>query len=185
MIGRARAVGRLLPALALVVMVRAAPAQEGARPRPRLVVRADGIVARASAVHAALGVSVPFGNYLRVDAVAGGGTEWSGGARRGSARGDLVARFVLDPFRQSRWASYGGAGLSALRTEGRWGGYVLAVAGLEGPAAGAFLPALELGLGRGSVSASSCGVPRAGVVRQARLASVRRSSGARPLMRSP
>ena len=62
----------------------------------------------------------------------------------------LVGRFLLDPFRQSRWSGYGGAGLSALHTEHDWRGYMLAVVGVEGPGGRRFLPALEIGLGGGT-----------------------------------
>jgi hypothetical protein len=106
--------------------------------------------ARATALQGALGLALPLGNYVRVDGVIGAGVERSDGASRTSARGDLVGRFLLDPFRQSRWSGYAGAGLTALRSEGDWRGYLLAVAGVEGPGARGLLPALELGLGGGA-----------------------------------
>ena len=148
MTGRTAA-GTLLSLLVFTAARRPAGAQEGARPGPRLVVRADAILARATSVQGAVGLTLPLGNYVRLDAVGGGGVERSSGASRGSARADLVARFVFDPFRQARRGAYAGAGLGALRSEGSWGAYLLAVAGVEGPPAGPFLPAVELGLGRG------------------------------------
>ena len=127
-----------------------AAAQGGGRGGPHPVARVDVIAARATAVQGALGVTLPLGNYVRLDAVAGAGVERSAGTSRGSARGDLVARFLLDPFRQARWSAYGGAGVSGMRTEEDWRGYLLAVIGVEGPAVRRLLPALELGLGGGA-----------------------------------
>lgn len=145
-----------LAALASVLGAARAAAQgqqSGGRPRP--LVRADVLASHSTAAHLALGITVPAGNYVRVDVAGGGGAEWAAGESRASARGDLVARFVLDPFRQSRWSGYGGGGIGALRSGGRWRGHLLAVIGVEGPATKGMLPALELGLG---------GATRVGVV---------------------
>jgi hypothetical protein len=133
-----------------LVAPRAAGAQSATRTAPRLLVRADAVLARANAVQGGLGLTVPLGNYVRLDGVAGAGVEWSGGESRGSGRFDLVGRFLLDPFRQSRWSGYGGAGVSALQAEGEWRGYLLAVVGVEGPGGRGLLPALEFGLGGGT-----------------------------------
>ena len=67
-------------------------------------------------------------------------------------------RFLLDPFRERRWGPYGGAGVSAMYMgaggsiggSGAWRGYLLAVAGLEGPAAHGILTSFEVGLGGGT-----------------------------------
>jgi hypothetical protein len=63
----------------------------------------------------------------------------------------------MDPFRQSRWAPYAGAGLSGRYRSERDGGpraYLLVFLGVEGPLAlGAlegWVPAFELGLGGGA-----------------------------------
>jgi len=142
-------------ALACAPACAAAQAPAAAR-RPRFEARADLIAARATAVHGALGLVVPLGTYARASAVAGGGTIALGGETRGSARADAVVRFLFDPFLERRWGPYGGAGVSALYTAGGhdrgggWRGYLLAVAGIEGPPAHGVLPALELGLGGGT-----------------------------------
>lgn len=137
-----------LTTLALAFLAARDAAAQRAGPRP--LVRADVVLARATALQGALGLTLPLGNYVRLDGVAGAGVERSEGASRASARGDLVGRFLLDPFRQSRWSGYAGGGLGALRTDGDWRGYLLAVVGVEGPGAHDLLPALELGLGRGA-----------------------------------
>jgi hypothetical protein len=150
---RSRPRGGALHAARLTILAVALLAARDAtaqRAGPRPLVRADVVLARATAVQGALGLTLPLGNYVRLDGVAGAGVERSAGASGASARGDLVGRFLLDPFRQSRWSGYAGAGLSALRSEGDWRGYLLAVIGVEGPGAHGVLPALELGLGGGA-----------------------------------
>jgi hypothetical protein len=115
-------------------------------------VRVDGILARTAAVEAAYGLTVPAGIYMRAGLVAG-----IGAARHGvSGRTDLVARFSLDPFRQSRWAPYAGAGLSGryrTKLDGGCRAYLLVFLGVEGPLPlgerSGWVPALEIGLGGG------------------------------------
>jgi hypothetical protein len=116
-------------------------------------VRVDGIFARTSGVEAGFGVSIPAGIYVRTG-LAGG----AGAGRHGvESRADFVARFSLDPFRQSRWAPYAGAGLSGRFRAVADGGaraYLLVFLGLEGPLPGGnvsgWVPAVELGLGGGA-----------------------------------
>ena len=131
-----------------------AAAQESA---PRLVLRADVVAARATSAQLAAGATLPLGNDVRLDAVAGAGVTRGDGDTRGSARADVVARFLLDPFLQSSRGVYGGAGVSALHdaVDDGWRGYLVAVVGVEGRPRGRFIPALEIGLGSGA---------RAGVV---------------------
>jgi hypothetical protein len=115
--------------------------------------RADAIVARTSSLEAAYGVSVPAGIYLRMGLVGG-----AGAGRHGmDSRADFISRFSLDPFRQSRWAPYAGAGLSGRfrpSTDGGAKGFLLVFLGVEGPlpdrALGGWVPAIELGLGGGA-----------------------------------
>jgi len=130
-------------------------AQEGRRLQPEA--RVDVIAGRSTALHAGVGLSTPLGTYVRLGAVAAGGVvtggspSISGSSARASARGDLLARFLLDPFLQSRWAPYAGGGGSARYDEGgRARGYMVAFIGVEGPPMGGLLPALEVGLGGGT-----------------------------------
>ena len=81
-----------------------------------------------------------------------------------SARADLMARFLLDPFREARWGPYAGAGLSVRAEEERHvgdgdvakervrsRGFLLLALGVEGPELGnGVMPALELGFGGGT-----------------------------------
>jgi hypothetical protein len=115
--------------------------------------RLDGIIARTSAVQAGYGISIPAGIYIRNGLVLGAGV----GRNGADARADLISRFSLDPFRQSRWAPYGGAGLSGrFRTAADGGSkaYLLVFVGVEGGLApgarSGWVPAVELGLGGGA-----------------------------------
>lgn len=115
--------------------------------------RLDGIFARSSGAEAGLGVSVPMGIYVRSGLVAG-----IGGGRHGvEGRSDLISRFSLDPFRQSRWAPYAGGGISGRyrpRLDGGSRAYVLIFVGIEGPLplgrTSGWVPAIEVGLGGGA-----------------------------------
>ena len=115
--------------------------------------RLDAIVARSSAVHAAYGFTVPAGIYVRSGLIAG-----IGAGRHGiEGRSDLIARFSFDPFRQSRWAPYAGAGLSGRyrsKLDGGSRGYLLVFLGVEGPLPlgerKGWVPAVEVGLGGGA-----------------------------------
>ena len=116
-------------------------------------VRLDGLFARSSAVHAAYGFTVPVGLYVRTGLVNGLGV----GPRGVEGRTDIVARFSFDPFRQSRWAPYGGAGVSGRYREELDGGtraYILVFLGIEGPLPigerSGWVPAFEVGLGGGA-----------------------------------
>jgi hypothetical protein len=116
-------------------------------------VRVDGFVARSSGVEAGYGISIPAGIYLRTGLVGG-----VGAGRHGvESRADFISRFSLDPFRQSRWAPYAGAGLSGRFRASADGGskaFLLVFLGLEGPLPYAklsgWVPAVEVGLGGGA-----------------------------------
>lgn len=114
--------------------------------------RIDAIVSQHTAVHAAYGMSVPMGLYLRAGLVLGAGV----GRQGVDSRADLISRFSFDPFRQSRWAPYAGGGVSARinsTAEGDAKGYLLFFLGIEGPLSGSihgWVPAFEIGLGGGA-----------------------------------
>jgi len=115
--------------------------------------RLDVIVAHTTGVEAGFGLSVPAGIYMRTGLVAG-----IGAGRHGpEGRTDLISRFSLDPFRQSNWAPYGGAGISGRfrsRLDGGSRAYLLVYLGVEGPLplghTSGIVPAFELGLGGGA-----------------------------------
>lgn len=116
-------------------------------------VRLDGIVAHSAALEAGLGLSIPAGIYIRSGLVTGIGA----GQHGVEGRTDLISRFSLDPFRQVRWAPYGGAGISGRyrsRLDGGSRAYLLVFLGVEGPlplgGTSGIVPAFELGLGGGA-----------------------------------
>ena len=68
------------------------------------------------------------------------------------ASDDLLARFLLDPFRQTRWGFSAGAGMSLRAEEGdRVRPQLLLALDLEGPRSKHDLaPAVQVGLGGGA-----------------------------------
>jgi hypothetical protein len=142
----------------LSVAPRRAAAQEREPSAPLAAdARLDVLTARTTAIHAGLGLGVPVGNYVRLSGLVAGGPEFgagdgaAGSTIRGSGRADILARFTLDPFLESRWGGYAGAGASARYAAGtRVRGYLLAAIGVEGAPVGGWLPALELGIGGGT-----------------------------------
>ncbi len=67
-----------------------------------------------------------------------------------SGRFDGFARFHLDPFRQHKWAPYGGGGLTARFDDNRSTRYYLLVfLGIDGPVAHKIATSIEAGLGGG------------------------------------
>ena len=140
-------------AFGLTLAVPVAGVAQQPQQRLQMEGRLDAIIARSTGVEAALGVSVPSGIYVRSGLVAG-----IGAGRHGlEGRTDLFSRFSLDPFRQSRWAPYGGAGISGRyrsKFDGGSRAYLLVFLGVEGPLAlgrtSGIVPAFELGLGGGA-----------------------------------
>jgi hypothetical protein len=145
-----------VPAILALGAATAAPAPARSQNAPQPLqseLRIDGLFTRSSAVEAAYGVSIPAGIYVRNGLVGG-----LGAGRHGlEGRTDFVTRFSSDPFRQNRWAPYGGAGLSGRYRPTAGGGskaYLLVFLGIEGPLASGqaagWVPAFEIGLGGGA-----------------------------------
>jgi hypothetical protein len=139
--------------LGLVVLVPGATLSQTPHQPLQVEGRIDAIVARTTGVEAGLGLSVPSGIYMRTGLVAG-----VGAGRHGvEGRTDLISRFSLDPFRQSRWAPYAGAGVSGryrAKLDGGSHAYLMIFLGAEGPlalgATSGIVPAFEVGLGGGA-----------------------------------
>jgi hypothetical protein len=142
--------------LGLTLLVPAATLSQTPQQALQVEGRVDAIVARTTGVEAGLGLSVPSGIYMRAGLVAG-----IGAGRHGvEGRTDLISRFSLDPFRQSRWAPYAGAGVSGryrTKLDGGAHAYLMIFLGVEGPlargATSGIVPAFELGLGGGARNA--------------------------------
>lgn len=149
-----RALQLLLGLTLLLTLAAPRPALSQSTQQPlQIEGRLDAIVAHTTGFEAGLGLSVPAGIYVRTGLVAG-----IGAGRHGvEGRTDLISRFSLDPFRQSRWAPYGGGGISGRyrsKLDGGSHAYLLVFLGVEGPLAAAnksgIVPAFELGLGGGA-----------------------------------
>jgi hypothetical protein len=151
----ARALGRAALAV-LVALPGAASAQAAVSARVQPELRADAIFGSRPAVQAGAGLQLPVGYYVRVgaDVAAGvrtGASSLSAG-RSLDGRVDLLARFLLDPFRQAPYGVSAGAGLGARFEPGERVTPLLLVAldveGLRG--ASGWTPALQVGLGGGA-----------------------------------
>jgi hypothetical protein len=113
--------------------------------------RADYIDAHASAAHLGVGLSVSAGMYVRLGVVAAAGQAWRDGQAEPAGRIDGIARFVVDPLREFRWAPYAAGGVGALYDDGeRWRAVLVGTLGVEGPAFRSVVPALEVGFGGGT-----------------------------------
>lgn len=140
-------------ARAVALALLAATAADAGAQRPagrQFEGRVDAIAATTSSVQGGLALNVPAGLYVRLGAAAGGGIARRDGDSRGAARVDLFARFLLDPFGQSRLGLYGVGGLSTMHDgfEG-WRPRVLAGIGLESPVRNGRAWGGELALGGG------------------------------------
>jgi hypothetical protein len=140
---------------AIAQLPSSAEAQEPILPRITPEARADVIFGRDPAVHVGAGAQVPAGYYVRVGIdVAAGVSAGDRLAPSGSADGrlDLLARFLLDPFRQSRFGLSVGGGLSLRAMRGdRVRPHLLVALDVEGRRwSSGLVPALQVGLGGGA-----------------------------------
>jgi hypothetical protein len=139
-----------LAALALVVSSAAAAQQQP--PSPYAEYRADAIFGRGTAAQMGAGVVLPLGAYVRLGLDAAAGGTWRDGQTRGSGRVDGIARFLLDPFRESRIGLSLGGGVSAPigSAEPSQPPYLTAVLDVEWARHRGTTPAFEFGLGGGT-----------------------------------
>lgn len=143
----------LPPALALVALLalrpRAARAQEPGGVQPEL--RVDLLTPHPTVGQVGAGLEIPFGWYTRLGLIVAGGAARDSGIVVGSGRGDVIVRFLLDPFRESTWGLSLGGGVSVRYEPLRgWREYLAVVADVEGPSRGPVIPALQVGLGGGA-----------------------------------
>jgi hypothetical protein len=115
--------------------------------------RVDVIAAdRATSVQGAVGLEIPFGYYVRAGVLGGAGVSRArGGSSHAAGRVDLLGRFLLDPFRQSRLGFSAGAGVSLRAESGdRVRPQLLVALELEGRrSSNGVSPSFQLGLGGG------------------------------------
>ena len=119
-------------------------------PKPELRVDVIASAGRAS-VQAGGGAQIPAGDYTRIGVIGAAGTDVVDGSPHPSGRVDVLARFLLDPFRQTTWGFSAGAGISMrARTGDRVRPLLLAVLDWEGPRRQSGVsPAFQIGLGGG------------------------------------
>ncbi|MCC7195367.1 MAG: hypothetical protein IT356_07420 [Gemmatimonadaceae bacterium] len=100
-------------------------------------------------IGAGVGVNVPAGYYVR----AGPGVTFVRDDARGGSTilgAEVTARFLLDPFRESRWGAYAGAGLAAAWRDGCSGrAYIVLQAGVALPGGGSWERSLEVDVAGG------------------------------------
>ena len=139
-----------LAAFALLVSAAAGAQQQPTRPYAEY--RADAIIARGTAAQLGGGVELPLGIYVRLGVDAAAGATWRHGATVGGGRVDAIARFLLDPFRESRLGFSIGGGVSAPigSAQPSQPPYLTAVVDLEGRRDHGLTPALQIGLGGGT-----------------------------------
>jgi len=140
--------------VAALLLLAAAPPARAQPPRIPIVpeLRLDVVGARPTSVQGAIGVEIPAGYYVRVGILAGAGPTIGGSGTKGAAgRADVLARFLIDPFRQSRWGFSAGAGVSLRADPGDHVRPRLLVAlDLEGRRSrGGLSPSAQIGLGGG------------------------------------
>jgi len=140
---------RPLAILAVAVLPAAVAAQQA--PLVYSEFRADAIIATGTTVQGAAGVVFPAGVYVRVGLDAGVGSTWREASSFTTGRVDLIARFLLDPLRETGLGFSAGGGLSApIGRDGFTTPYLTIVVDVEGRRRGGFTPALEVGLGGGA-----------------------------------
>lgn len=144
----------LVPLLlaAFAVSATRLPAQQadsGTRAHPEI--RADVIFTQNSAsLQVGGGVQIPAGIYARIGVIGAVGTSL-GDSENIDARVDVLARFLFDPFRQSRWGVSAGGGVTVGTVRGEAVRPRMLVAiDLEGRRRdGGISPAFQIGLGGG------------------------------------
>lgn len=141
---------RLCAVLASALPLLAA-AQPGRDAPVRAEARVDAIFARATLLHAGLGLGVRTGYNIRAHFVGAAGYAVKDGATEPSARADATLRLLLDPFGENRSGLSVGGGLTLLHDgfdETRALGMI--VVGLEGAPRAPVVWAVEVGLGGGA-----------------------------------
>jgi hypothetical protein len=144
-----RAICRVALLVAVPALLCAQPV--ALKPPVQLELRADLLGGPPAGMQAGLGANVPAGYYVRLGMDAAAGASMHDGRAIASGRADVVARYLLDPFREFKWGPYIGGGFTA-----QWDrravrrGDLLLLAGIEGPAHAGWRTAVEVGLGGGA-----------------------------------
>lgn len=138
-------------ALALTIAFTSVARAQSLIPPPYVEYRADGIFGNAETAQAGLGLNVPMGIYVRLGIIGAAGVTHRDSESSFSGRTDVLARFLLDPLRETPVALSLGGGLSVPYEQGtRVRPYLTGVVDVEGRRRHGVSPALQVGLGGGT-----------------------------------
>jgi hypothetical protein len=114
--------------------------------------RGDAIVGRGTTVQGGAGVVLPAGVYVRTSVDGAAGVTWRDGGTHASGRVDVIARFLLDPYREVPIGVSMGGGVSVPYASGdrNLRPFLTAVVDVEGRVRRGLTPALQLGFGGGT-----------------------------------
>lgn len=150
---RVEMVSLLLSLAALAPTSAAAQQRARGSSLPQLELRADVIDVRSprsGTLHGGAGANIPLGIYARLEIVGAAGVARRDTIDHASGRVDVLARFLLDPFRETPWGFSIGGGMSAFFAQGaRAREYLVVVTDVEAPRMFGVVPALQIGLGGG------------------------------------
>lgn len=151
-----RALSLLIMVVAMAAVPHRASAQAPENPGLMPELRGDAILGRQAAVQLGVGVQIPAGYYVRVgvDGALGARTRETSLSAQPHLDGrlDVLARFLLDPFRQTPYGLSLGGGMSLRAEPGDRVRPVLLVAvDVEGRrSTRGLVPAVQVGLGGGT-----------------------------------
>jgi hypothetical protein len=114
--------------------------------------RFDAILGNVPTLQLGGGVVAPLGYYARLGVLVGAGVSRFGSDYTGGERADVLIRFLLDPFRETRWGISAGGGVSLRfdRGDGTARPYLVVAIDFEGPRRDGMSPAVQVGLGGGA-----------------------------------
>ena len=134
---------RISTTTAVVAALAIGPGAAGAqRLQPEL--RIDALWPAPVVVQPGVGATIPLGYYVRVTAAAGYAPRADARLIDDHWRGDVIGRFLLDPFRQQRWGASVGGGLSIREKT-----YLAALLDIEGRDWKGVMTALQIGVSGG------------------------------------
>ena len=150
MIARGAALARLVVGAAGVALFVSTPVAAQRPSGAQGELRLDVIAASTPSVQIGAGVNVPAGLYVRLGGTVAAGFANRDGTTHGAARGEVIARFLLDPFAESPHALYGLGGISAMVDPfEQWRPRVVVGLGIESRVRNRRAVAAELSLGGG------------------------------------
>jgi len=153
-----------LTAGAMFLMLTSVARSQSGPPLPRLM-NEGGVNARwsrSNAAEAGFGLIIPASPYVRATVTAAAGYIWRDQTWARESRYEGTARFLLDPFRQSRYGLSFGAGVGTTNSDGlygrpdpfgnrpqRWRPYLVLISDLELRQTAGLTPAVQVGIGSG------------------------------------